>query len=282
MRPDGVVYDVGAGLGVLGLYAAKLGAKIVYLVENNRILEIAEQVARDNNIRNVRFIKDDVRFIEIEEKADVIVCEGIGNFFVTDEMQSVYRSLKRLAKDDTIFIPDSITLYIVPAFILPFNGIRFWENCNIRGIDFSAVANFALNRAYVLDIPEGFLVSEPEIYVKIHIPDVPDHLHNTMSFVVQKSGMRLTGFVGWFKADLGKGIVLDTGPGIRTHWGQMLFPVREFPLQKDDVIELTLDLSIDEHYRNVFAWDGRVIRHGSVVREFHHSSLRRYEIEPVE
>ena len=36
ITPESVVLDLGAGLGTLGLLAAKLGARRVYLVENGR------------------------------------------------------------------------------------------------------------------------------------------------------------------------------------------------------------------------------------------------------
>ena len=39
VTPDTVVLDLGAGLGVLGLYAARLGAKKVYLVEPEPVIE---------------------------------------------------------------------------------------------------------------------------------------------------------------------------------------------------------------------------------------------------
>lgn len=39
---DSVVLDLGAGLGVLGLLAAQLGAKRVYLVEPEAIVHVAK------------------------------------------------------------------------------------------------------------------------------------------------------------------------------------------------------------------------------------------------
>ena len=271
-----IVYDIGAGLGILGLYAAKIGAKRVYLVESNRIIEVAREVARYNHLKNVEFIQGDARYVEVPEKGDVAVCEGIGNFFVTDEMQSVYRAIPRFLKDGGRIIPSRITLYVAPAFVLTFPGVRFWEETVIRGLSFKPVAGFALNRAYIVDVPRGFLIAEPQIYKEISVPDVPDELDGTMHFVVSKTGMRLTGFIGWFSADLTPGVRLSTSPGIRTHWGQMLFPVREIPLQRGDEIELRLTLTIDETYRNVFRWRGRVIRGGVELLSFDHNSERRY------
>ena len=57
IKPDiTIVADIGAGTGVLGFLAAKLGAKRVYLYESAGVLEVAEQIRRLNRIDNVELI----------------------------------------------------------------------------------------------------------------------------------------------------------------------------------------------------------------------------------
>ena len=122
------------------------------------------------------------------------------------------------------------------------------------------------------------MITPEQVFAQIDIPDVPDSLHGTMEFRVNRQGMRLSGFVGWFTADLAPGIVLDTRPGIRTHWGQMFFPVLEQPLSQGDLIKLNLGLHMDETYRSVFEWSGQVMdRRGNSTFEFRHSSERRFQ-----
>jgi len=52
IRPDSVVLDLGAGTGIHGLMAAKLGAKRVYLVESEDIVAVAEEIARANGLQD--------------------------------------------------------------------------------------------------------------------------------------------------------------------------------------------------------------------------------------
>ncbi|MEE4236564.1 MAG: 50S ribosomal protein L11 methyltransferase, partial [Anderseniella sp.] len=47
---DSVVLDLGAGLGIHGLIAADAGAKRVYLVEPEPVVQIAKEIARANGL----------------------------------------------------------------------------------------------------------------------------------------------------------------------------------------------------------------------------------------
>jgi ribosomal protein L11 methylase PrmA len=49
---DAVVLDVGCGIGILSLRAAKSGAKHVYAVGVSDIAEEAEQIVRANGLEN--------------------------------------------------------------------------------------------------------------------------------------------------------------------------------------------------------------------------------------
>src|SRR5690606_17819269 len=50
ITPDTVVLDLGAGTGVHGLVAARLGARHVYLVEPEDVIALAEEIAAANGL----------------------------------------------------------------------------------------------------------------------------------------------------------------------------------------------------------------------------------------
>ena len=51
-----VVADIGAGTGLLGLMASKLGAKSVYLFETAAVASVAEKILKANRVKNCHLI----------------------------------------------------------------------------------------------------------------------------------------------------------------------------------------------------------------------------------
>ena len=62
--------DVGAGTGILSLFAAKAGAKIVHSVEASKLSELIPKIAKENGFSDV--IKVHNKTIESMELKDLI------------------------------------------------------------------------------------------------------------------------------------------------------------------------------------------------------------------
>ena len=87
IQPGSVVLDVGAGVGIMGLMAARLGARRVYLVDPEDILEVAREVVRDNGLTGVvECLRARIEDVRLPERADVIVSVLTGNFLVTEDL----------------------------------------------------------------------------------------------------------------------------------------------------------------------------------------------------
>lgn len=83
---DAVVMDLGAGLGLLSLFAARAGAKKIYAVEVNPIaIEALKKLKEDENLHQMEIIQAPSWDINIPEQVDVIVHEMFGPFLL-DEM----------------------------------------------------------------------------------------------------------------------------------------------------------------------------------------------------
>ena len=87
VRPGDIVLDVGAGSGILSVFAARAGAARVYAVERTPAAVLARELAAANGVAEiVRVIHGDVTDIELPERVDVIVSEWLGGFGIDEGM----------------------------------------------------------------------------------------------------------------------------------------------------------------------------------------------------
>src|ERR1043166_4351398 len=84
VTPDSVVLDMGTGVGIWALLACQFGARKVYAVDPNDVIQIAQEMAADaGHADRIEFIQDMTTRIMLPQKADVIVSEmhGVLPFF---------------------------------------------------------------------------------------------------------------------------------------------------------------------------------------------------------
>ena len=85
--PEDVVLDLGAGTGILSLFAARAGARHVYAVDNSSILDMAARLAKANGLEGrIEFIRGRSERIKLEQPVDVIVSEWLGYFALAECM----------------------------------------------------------------------------------------------------------------------------------------------------------------------------------------------------
>jgi SAM-dependent methyltransferase len=256
VRPGMRVLDLGTGSGILALWAARAGAEVV-AVEPNDVIHVAEKLARANGLADrIRFAQADARTLTLDRPVDLVVSECMGNFFVTDEMQPVLRDLPRLMAPGAVTIPRSIGLWLAAAELPLWHELSFWEE-PVGGLDYSCAVPFASQHAYVLQCEPEFLLTAPARAGGFPLVQSPDAftLEARLPFTAART---LHGLVGWFEADLGAGVSLSTAPGIRTHWGQMVFPLPAVHVTSRDSLEVRLSYSMDADYRGEFTWEGWV------------------------
>ncbi len=113
VRPGDIVLDVGAGSGILSMFAARAGAARVYAVERTSIAVLAEQLAAANEVaETVNVIHGDITDIELPEQVDVIVSEWLGGFGIDEGMLApVIAARDRWLKPGGVMIPRSVTAW---------------------------------------------------------------------------------------------------------------------------------------------------------------------------
>ncbi len=112
---DMVVIDVGAGTGILSIFAASSGAKKVYAIENAEIVNQCRQTIKDNGLTGkievVHCLAEEADLPD--QEYDAIVSEWIGYFLLFERMlPSVLSVRDRYLKKGGIMIPQRARMYI--------------------------------------------------------------------------------------------------------------------------------------------------------------------------
>jgi len=236
---DKVVLDVGCGTGILCMFAAKAGAKLVIGIECSSIVQHAEEIVRANNfsdvIKLIRGKVEDVSLPDGVEKVDIIISEWMGYCLFYESMLNtvLYARDKWLAPGGIIF-PDRATLYICAIEDRQYKDekINWWDN--VYGFDMSCIRKVAVNEPLVdvVDpkqiVTNSCLVKEVDMYT-IQLSDLTFkssfHLSCRRSDYIQA-------FVTYFSIEFTKchkPVGFSTDPHSRyTHWKQTIFYLDDY------------------------------------------------------
>lgn len=234
IRPGDVVLDVGAGTGLLSLFAAQAGAKKVYAVERTRIAELAGQLIQLNGMAEViSLIRGEIESVELPEKADVIVSELLGPYGVDENMlPALALARDRWLKPGGRLVPEHVTSWLALLSDPEVEReIGIWRKRPYR-FDLSPIALLTAQEAFYCrpKLTRENLLAEPQplwsldLY-KCAIPAEGLALRAELSFTAGRAGT-LSGLGAWFEARLSSEVQLQTGPGAaETHWGTSVFPL---------------------------------------------------------
>ncbi|CAI5535707.1 unnamed protein product [Closterium sp. Naga37s-1] len=145
---DKVVMDVGAGTGILSLFAAKAGAKKVYAMECSEIAECAREIVAANHMDHIiTVIKGKVEDVELPEgeKVDVIISEWMGYFLLYESMlDTVLFARDKWLANGGIVLPDHCSLYLMAIEDAEYKQekIHFWQS--VYGFDMSCIRDKAM------------------------------------------------------------------------------------------------------------------------------------------
>jgi len=247
ITPDSVVLDLGAGTGVLGMMAARLGAKRVYLVEPSDVITVAEEIAAANGLGEVvRILHGKLADVVIPEKVDVIVSVMTGNFLLTEDLLPVlFHARDTLLKPNGHLIPDMAVMAAVPVAAPRVHAthVASWSAPH-HGIDLSAARGYAANS--ILYGPTGladatFLADPADLLSLDFTSATYEPLHARVVFDATTSGT-CDGLAGWFRMKLGDTWLSTSPASPQTHWSGAFLPIEPpVMVEKGDRLSLALD-----------------------------------------
>lgn len=230
ITPDSVIMDLGAGLGIHGLVAAKLGARRVYLVEPANIGMLSEKIAKANGLEErVTCVSDRVQELELPEKVDVIVSVFTGNFLLTEDLlPSLFLARDRFLAPGGTLLPDRARMEAVAVSAPEYHAkhIAGWAERS-QGIDFTPVRELAGNDLYYddSDAHDVTFLSRPARLLEMDFSSAHEAACRSRVRVRIRASGTCHGWLGWFRMRL-SGRWLSTSPEAGpTHWSQVFLPL---------------------------------------------------------
>lgn len=193
VTPDSVVLDIGTGAGVLALLACQAGARRVYAVEPDGII----QVARENAVRNgyadrFTFIEAFSTAIDLPEPVDIILSglHGTPPFFA-GSMASILDARDRFLKPGGVLIPmrDTVSVAVVTMPEVYTRIVAPWESH--FDLEWSAGQAYAVCTAKGMGYTTRELLVEPKVWCTLDYQDL--------------QGPSAKGSANWTIADAGTG-----------------------------------------------------------------------------
>lgn len=254
------VADIGAGTGLLGLMAAKLGAKEVYLYETAEVAGVAAEVLQANRARNCQLMPCHSTEMQDPPKADVIVSETLGNYaFEENIIDTLADARKRHLKTGGVLIPSRITQFVAPVVSDRIHKeLTVWEGVG-HGLDLSPAKAMSLNNVYVRTLGLSELLDGGQSARAWDAVTLGAETRASRKGEVTwkpSAAATIYGFAYWWTAELVPGIALSTAPDApRTHWEQLYFPLRDpIALKNGESLMLSLRSKSSEEAGTHLAW----------------------------
>jgi type I protein arginine methyltransferase len=129
IKPGDIVIDLGTGTGILSLFASQQSPLRIYAIDHSDIINVAKQIAANNNVTNVTFIKTNSRDFVPEDKADVILHEQFNHTLFGENMiENLVDLRRRVLKPSGFLLPGKFELYLEPVCLKPAYRVPYiWE-----------------------------------------------------------------------------------------------------------------------------------------------------------
>ncbi|HFD81199.1 MAG TPA: methyltransferase domain-containing protein [Gammaproteobacteria bacterium] len=245
VRPGDTVVDLGAGTGILGIWALQAGARRVHAIEQTEAIELARQIARANGVEDrIEFIRANSLEVELPEPADLLVSETLGSFALDENLLRFLPDARdRLLKPGGRLLPGAIRMFVAPAEApQSYAKVAFWRD-RPGGVDFSPAFDLFAGKIMVEGIRPAQLLSAPAELEPVDLAGWQGDGYQWRGYLQMRRAGTVHGMAGWFEAELA-GETLSTAPDRpATHWKQAFFPFRE-PIRvvRGDVLDWAVEV----------------------------------------
>ncbi|HRN88279.1 50S ribosomal protein L11 methyltransferase [Hyphomicrobium sp.] len=229
-KGETTVADIGAGTGLIGLMAAKLGAREVILYEAAEVAGVADATLRTNRARGCHLMPCHSTEMEDPPRVDLVVSETLGNYaFEENIIATLADAERRHLKDGGVIIPSRVRQFVAPVITDRIHReLTVWDDVGF-GLDLSVAREMSLNNVYVRTLTADELLGgggAAKVWDEVTLgSDTRGARKGEASWTLDQA-QTVYGFAYWWEAELIAGVTLSTAPDApRTHWEQLYFPL---------------------------------------------------------
>lgn len=258
------VADIGAGTGLLGLMASKLGAREVLLFETAEVAGVAAKVLKANRAKNCQIFPCHSTEFQDPPRVDIVVSETLGNYALEENIiETLHDARARFLRDGGVMIPARVAQFVAPVTSPRIDSeLRAWERAGSAldlPVDLGVAQAMSFNNAYVrafkpADLLDGGATAVAWDRVELG-SDKRGSRKGEASWKLDKAAT-VYGLAVWWVADLVPGVSLSTAPDApRTHWEQLYFPLMTpVVLQAGETLRASLRSQSSEQTGTHLAW----------------------------
>lgn len=224
------VADIGAGTGILGFLAARLGARRVILYECEEVAQVARKLIAANRLKRIEIMPCHSTEIAAPERVDVVVSETLGNHALEENIVATLADARtRHLRPGGVIIPSRITQSVAPVTADRIHReLTAWRTVRDDfGLDFARAETMSLNNIYVRRLAPAELMPA-RVWDTVDLyRDGKSTRSGKASWTVAER-VTVTGFATWWQAALVEDVVISTAPDSpETHWEQLYLPLLE-------------------------------------------------------
>jgi len=273
IRPDSVVIDIGSGPGLFALVACQFGARRVFAIEPDNIIQVGRDAAREHGVADrIEFIQSVSTEVTLPEPADVIVSDlrGILPWF-QQHIPSIVDARSRFLAPGGILIPnrDRLWIAVVEAPKKYAEVVGAWEENAL-----ASGRRLSVNSLHKIRVRPEELLGQPVCWHELDYGQVEEvNVCKKVSLPVTRSGTA-HGLAVWFDAELFEGSGFSNAHSeTELIYGNAFFAFEQpVEVAAEDRIDIRLEARlIGDDY--AWRWDTVVSSRGQTKCSFRQSTL---------
>jgi protein arginine N-methyltransferase 1 len=245
-----VVCDLGTGLGLFAILAAQMGARRVYAIEPNDVIETAAEVARASGCADrIEFIQGFSTDVSLPEPVDLIVSDLRATLpFHGGHIPALVDARERFLKPGGCLIPDSDSLWLSVVRCRKLYRRLFEPWVEVPGVNLAVVRDRLLLQPGRCRATVDQLLPERVNWGTLDYRTItsPDHT-GTAAWRIEEPATGF-GLCLWFDSDLAPGVALSNAPDVPPlPYGHLFLPWTEpLDLEPGQWITVSLDARLED------------------------------------